>query len=197
MPVSLRCSLRLRHREHYSARRRMSTPATPDFLVLPATVFPQVLRCAGSGTPATGDDSAPGSLPPRRQDRRAGQIGCEGACGPRTGAGPIGMLTSRALSTTSTNCLRAGRATRHGSPPSSSRRGVSRCATCTCVGTWLTDFRRGPAQIDVPVIVVHGTEPRPAVRCDATARRMPALIEGVRLVPVDCGPHNIAWTHPD
>jgi len=27
--------------------------------------------------------------------------------------------------------------------------------------------------------------------------RLPALIKDVRLVRVDGGPHNIAWTHPD
>ncbi|HEU5353603.1 MAG TPA: hypothetical protein VFU65_04050 [Actinocrinis sp.] len=40
----------------------------------------------------------------------------------------------------------------------------------------------------------------PARRClarRATAERLPALIADVRLVRVDGGPHNIAWTHPE
>ena len=32
---------------------------------------------------------------------------------------------------------------------------------------------------------------------EATAKRLPGLIKDLRLVPVDGGPHNIGWTHPD
>ena len=44
--------------------------------------------------------------------------------------------------------------------------------------------------------VVHGTEDR-ILPIAATADRLPALIRDVRLVRIDGGPHNIAWTHPD
>ena len=46
------------------------------------------------------------------------------------------------------------------------------------------------------VLVMHGTEDR-ALPFDATAARLPALIADCTLVPVEGGPHNIAWTHPD
>src|SRR5262249_12924483 len=38
--------------------------------------------------------------------------------------------------------------------------GSSPFATYACVDTWLTDFRRDLPRIDVPVLVVHGTEDR-------------------------------------
>jgi non-heme chloroperoxidase len=74
--------------------------------------------------------------------------------------------------------------------------GASAHATYACVDTWLTDFRSDLSRIDVPVLVVHGTEDR-ILPFEATAQRLPALVGDIRLVPVDGGPHNIAWTHPD
>ncbi len=65
-----------------------------------------------------------------------------------------------------------------------------------CVDTWLTDFRQDLPKIDVPTLVVHGTADR-ILPFDATAKRLPGLIKNVRLVTVEGGPHNIAWTHPD
>ena len=73
--------------------------------------------------------------------------------------------------------------------------GASPFATYACVDTWLTDFRADLPKIDVPVLVVHGTDDDLPV--DATAARLPALIADCTLVRVEGGPHNIAWTHPD
>src|SRR6476661_8791215 len=69
-------------------------------------------------------------------------------------------------------------------------------ATYACVDTWLTDFRGDVSTIDVPVLVVHGTEDR-ILPFDSTAARLPALLADCTLVPVEGGPHNIGWTHPD
>jgi non-heme chloroperoxidase len=74
--------------------------------------------------------------------------------------------------------------------------GASPYASYACVETWLTDFRADLPKIDVPVLVVHGTEDR-ILPFEATAARLPDLIDDVKLVPVEGGPHNIAWTHPD
>ena len=51
-------------------------------------------------------------------------------------------------------------------------------------------------KIDVPVLVVHGTEDR-ILPCASTPARLPELIDDVELVPVEGGSHNIAWTHPE
>src|SRR6476619_106082 len=69
-------------------------------------------------------------------------------------------------------------------------------ATYACVDPWLTDFRDDLPKIDVPVLVVHGTEDR-ILPFDSTAARLPALIADCTLVPVEGGPHNIGWTHSD
>lgn len=65
-----------------------------------------------------------------------------------------------------------------------------------CVDNWLTDFRDDLPKIDVPTLVVHGTEDR-ILPFDATAGRLSDLIDDVKVVPVEGGPHNIGWTHPE
>jgi non-heme chloroperoxidase len=74
--------------------------------------------------------------------------------------------------------------------------GASPYASYACVDTWLTDFRDDLSKIDVPMLVVHGTADR-ILPYDATAKRLPELIADLTLVPVEGGPHNIGWTHPD
>jgi non-heme chloroperoxidase len=74
--------------------------------------------------------------------------------------------------------------------------GASPYATFACVDTWLTDFRGDLPKIDVPTLVVHGTEDR-ILPYESTAARLPGLIADMRLITVEGGPHNIAWTHPD
>ena len=74
--------------------------------------------------------------------------------------------------------------------------GASPYATYACVETWLTDFRDDLPKIDVPMLVVHGTEDR-ILPFEATAKRLPGLIDDLTLVPVEGGPHNIGWTHPE
>jgi len=74
--------------------------------------------------------------------------------------------------------------------------GCSPYATLACVPTWLTDFRDDLPKIDVPVLVVHGTEDR-ILPIDTTSRRLPDLVKDLHLVEVEGGPHNIGWTHPD
>src|SRR4029077_19041556 len=63
-------------------------------------------------------------------------------------------------------------------------------------GVELTDFGGDLPKIDVPVLVIHGTEDR-ILPFDSTAARLPALIADCTLVPVEGGPHNICWTHSD
>jgi len=74
--------------------------------------------------------------------------------------------------------------------------GASPFATYACVDTWLTDFRADLPKIDIPVLVLHGTEDR-ILPFEVTAARLPALIADCTLVPVEGGPHNIGWTFPE
>jgi non-heme chloroperoxidase len=64
------------------------------------------------------------------------------------------------------------------------------------VDTWLTDFRDDLPKIDVPTLVIHGTADR-ILPYSATAERLPGLIGDMKLISVEDGPHNIAWTHPE
>ena len=43
---------------------------------------------------------------------------------------------------------------------------------------------------------MHGSQDR-ILPFEATAGRLPGLIADLRLVRVEGGPHNIAWTHPN
>jgi non-heme chloroperoxidase len=74
--------------------------------------------------------------------------------------------------------------------------GSSAYATLACVPTWMTDFRADLPKIDVPLLVVQGTEDR-ILPIDATGRRLPDLVKDIRFIEVEGGPHNIGWTHPD
>jgi non-heme chloroperoxidase len=69
-------------------------------------------------------------------------------------------------------------------------------STYACVDAWLTDFRDDLPKIDVPTLVVHGTEDR-ILPYESTAARLDDLIDEVRVIPVEGGPHNIGWTHPE
>ncbi|MGH6655290.1 MAG: alpha/beta fold hydrolase [Actinocrinis sp.] len=73
---------------------------------------------------------------------------------------------------------------------------ASAYASLACVDTWLTDFRGDLAKFDLPTLVVHGNADR-VLPFEATAKRLPALVKDLKLVEIDGGPHNIAWTHSD
>jgi len=74
--------------------------------------------------------------------------------------------------------------------------GSSAYATLACVPTWLTDFRADVSRIDVPLLVVQGTEDR-ILPIDATGRRLPDLVKDIQYIEIEAGPHNVGWTHPD
>ena len=73
--------------------------------------------------------------------------------------------------------------------------GASGYATLHCIDSWIEDFRDDVPKLDVPVLVMQGTEDR-ILPPDSTGRRLPGLIDDVRHLEVDKGPHNIGWTHP-
>ena len=74
--------------------------------------------------------------------------------------------------------------------------GASPYATHACVDSWLTDFRADLPKIDIPILVMHGTEDR-IMPVEATASRLPGLVNDLRLITVEGGPHHLGWTHPD
>lgn len=68
-------------------------------------------------------------------------------------------------------------------------------AALDCISAWLTDFRQDLSKIDVPTLVVQGSDDRilpPA----ASGNRLPGLISDLKHIVIDGGPHAIGWTHP-
>ena len=73
---------------------------------------------------------------------------------------------------------------------------ASATASLACVPTWLEDFRKDLARVDVPTLVIHGDTDR-IVPIEAAGLRTAQLIKGARLVVVKGGPHCITWTHAE
>jgi non-heme chloroperoxidase len=73
---------------------------------------------------------------------------------------------------------------------------TSATAAVACIGTWATDFRADLPKIDVPMLVLQGDADQ-VLPIDKTGRRLPGLINDVRLVVIEGGPHAIPWTHSD
>ena len=67
-------------------------------------------------------------------------------------------------------------------------------AASACVPTWLTDFREDLLKIDVPVLVLHGTEDR-ILPIGATAEQTRRQLPAATYVEVEGAPHGLLWTH--
>jgi non-heme chloroperoxidase len=74
--------------------------------------------------------------------------------------------------------------------------GASPAGTIACVQTWHTDFRADLAKIDIPVLVLHGTEDR-VLPIEACGPRTHELIAGSEYTPIEGGSHGLCWTHAD
>src|SRR2546428_8619028 len=74
--------------------------------------------------------------------------------------------------------------------------GPAQPASLACVPTWLEDFRKDLARVQVPTLVIHGDADR-IVPFPASGQRTAKLVQGARLVVVKDGPHCISWTHAD
>ncbi len=74
--------------------------------------------------------------------------------------------------------------------------GCSSTASLACVATWLEDFRKDLACVDVPTLVIHGDADR-IVPMSASGSRTAKLIKSSKLIVVKDGPHCITWTHAD
>jgi pimeloyl-ACP methyl ester carboxylesterase len=74
--------------------------------------------------------------------------------------------------------------------------GASPAGTIACVRTWHTDFRADLSRIDIPVLVLHGTEDR-VLPIEACGPRSHELIAKSEYVAIDGAPHGLCWTHAD
>jgi non-heme chloroperoxidase len=73
---------------------------------------------------------------------------------------------------------------------------ASPAGTIACVATWTTDFRADLPKIDIPVLILHGTEDR-ILPIEATGPRTHELIPGSEFVPIQGAGHGLCWTHAD
>jgi pimeloyl-ACP methyl ester carboxylesterase len=71
---------------------------------------------------------------------------------------------------------------------------ASATAAVACIPTWATDFRDDLPKIDVPMLVLQGDADQ-VLPIDKTGKRLPALLNDVKLVVIEGGPHAIPWTH--
>jgi pimeloyl-ACP methyl ester carboxylesterase len=71
---------------------------------------------------------------------------------------------------------------------------ASATAAVACIPTWTTDFRADLPKIDVPMLVVQGDADQ-VLPIDKTGKRLPDLLNDVKLVVIEGGPHAIPWTH--
>lgn len=65
-----------------------------------------------------------------------------------------------------------------------------------CVTAWKEDFRSDLIKIDVPLLVIQGTEDR-NIPIDVGARRMPKYLPDATYLEIDGAPHGIGVTHPE
>lgn len=72
--------------------------------------------------------------------------------------------------------------------------GASPHASVVAQPTWLTDFRQDLPHIDVPALIVHGTEDR-ILPIDATGRRFARALPEARYIEIEGAPHALLWTH--
>lgn len=68
--------------------------------------------------------------------------------------------------------------------------------TIACVATWHTDFRADLPKIDIPVLVLHGTQDR-VLPIEACGPRTAELIPGSEFVAIEGASHGLCWTHAD
>ena len=72
--------------------------------------------------------------------------------------------------------------------------GVSAAAAVGCALAWREDFRADLMRINVPLLVVQGSQDR-VMPLSATGNRLAVMLPDARLVVIPRGPHAITWTH--
>lgn len=72
--------------------------------------------------------------------------------------------------------------------------GSSWFASSAVVESWLSDFRPDIPFIDVPALIVHGTEDR-ILPIDSTGRPFSKMLPEARYIELEGAPHGLLWTH--
>lgn len=69
-------------------------------------------------------------------------------------------------------------------------------AAVACVPTWHTDFRADLRKIDIPVLVMHGTQDR-VLPIEACGPRTHELIPRSDYIAIEGASHGLCWTHAE
>jgi non-heme chloroperoxidase len=72
--------------------------------------------------------------------------------------------------------------------------GVSAAAALGCARAWREDFRADLTRINVPVLIVQGSEDQ-IMPLAVTGSRLAAMLPDAQFVVIPHGPHAITWTH--
>lgn len=73
---------------------------------------------------------------------------------------------------------------------------ASPAGSIACVATWRTDFRADLSKIDIPVLVLHGSDDR-ILPIEATGARSHELIANSEYVVIEGAGHGLCWTHAE
>jgi non-heme chloroperoxidase len=73
---------------------------------------------------------------------------------------------------------------------------ASGTAAVACIPTWETDFRADLDKIDVPILVIQGSDDQ-VLPITKTGQRLPGMVKDLDLIVIEGGPHAIPWTHSD
>ena len=74
---------------------------------------------------------------------------------------------------------------------------ASPLGTLYCVDTWLEDFRGDLPRVDVPALIIHGSDDRILPATSTGGEFLQQAIAGSELFMVDGAPHGVLWTHAD
>jgi non-heme chloroperoxidase len=69
-------------------------------------------------------------------------------------------------------------------------------ASWACVPTWLDDYTEDLKRIDIPTLIVHGTDDR-ILSIEGQGRRLHTALPDSELVEVEGGPHLVCVSHRD
>lgn len=69
-------------------------------------------------------------------------------------------------------------------------------ATWACPRGWLEDFTKDISAIDVPTLIMHGTDDR-ILSIDGQARRLHTALPEAQIVEIEGGPHIVGVTHTE
>jgi non-heme chloroperoxidase len=72
--------------------------------------------------------------------------------------------------------------------------GASPYASVACVATWHEDFREDITKIDVPALILQGTDDR-VLPIDSCGRPFAKAVPEARFVEIEGAPHGLLWTH--